>query len=260
MTSARGLVAIAPSVLSADFSKLREEADELKGMGAEWLHLDIMDGHFVDNLTFGHDLIKCLRPHTDAFFDVHLMVVDPAKFVDRLAEAGVDQILFHVESPGLDKTVAVLEKIRSHRCRHESRSDNNIRAGLVIKPSTELSDELISFIKENHRLIDVILPMTVEPGKSGQSFMSDQLDKKFKVLRDLRDDDLYFDLEADGGVKVANIEEVAAAGANIIVSGSGIMKLKGDDRRNAIQTMKAAVQAAQDRGFADQGEEKAACA
>jgi len=178
-----------------------------------------MDGHFVDNLTIGPPVVKALRQHAkDAFLDCHLMVSQPEKWVKDFAEAGATSCTFHIESTKDPKALITL--MRSH----------NLRVGITLRPSTPLS-AILDFIP----LVDLVLIMTVEPGFGGQAFMSNQVDKIREVRR------LYptIDIEVDGGVTVENVEVVAEAGANVVVSGSGIFKAK--DQGEAIQTMKKVV-------------------
>ena len=209
---------IAPSLLSCDFAFLSQESDRMIKLGADWLHVDIMDGHFVDNLTIGPPVVAALRKHTDAFLDCHLMVSKPEKWIEDFAKAGATSCTFHIETSA--DPAALIKKMR----------DLKLRVGVTLRPSTAL-ESILPFLS----LVDLVLVMSVEPGFGGQSFMEDQM-VKVREVRKLYPD---LDIEVDGGVTVDNIEIVAKAGANVIVSGSGIFKAK--EPQEAIQTMKKVV-------------------
>ena len=198
---------VAPSMLSCDFSKMGEELCRIDKAGADLIHLDVMDGHFVPNLTIGPAIIKALRKYTKLPFDVHLMISDPLKYIDVFADAGADLITFHVECDSdKDETIA---KIRS--C--------GIKPGIVLKPATPAEDAFRYLDK-----VDMVVVMTVEPGFGGQSFMADMMPKA-KALRDEIDRrGLDVLIEADGGISAANVDKVANAGVDICVSGTGVFK------------------------------------
>ncbi len=198
---------VAPSMLSCDFSKMGEELCRIDKAGADLIHLDVMDGHFVPNLTIGPAIIKALRKYTKLPFDVHLMISDPLKYIDVFADAGADLINFHVECDSdPDETIA---KIRS--C--------GIKPGIVLKPATPAEDAFRYLDK-----VDMVVVMTVEPGFGGQSFMADMMPKA-KALRDEIDRrGLDVLIEADGGISAANVDKVANAGVDICVSGTGVFK------------------------------------
>ena len=194
---------IGPSLLASDMSRLAEESARVIDAKADFLHLDVMDGHFVPNLTFGAPVIKCLRSHTKAILDVHLMVSHPERWVNDMAEAGTDIFTFHVEVEG-DKS-EILQACR----------DKGMKVGLALKPGTPV-ESVFPFADK----LDQILVMTVEPGFGGQSFMPDMM-TKVSVLREKFPN---IDIEVDGGLSPSTIDQAATAGANMIVAGSAVFK------------------------------------
>jgi len=215
----RIIMLIAPSMLSCDFSKMGAETEKMDKAGADWIHLDVMDGHFVPNITFGAPVIKWIRPFTKLPFDVHLMISDPLKYVDDFADAGADYIVFHVECESdIEKTI---DKIHS----------KNIKAGLAVKPKTP-AEAIFPYLHK----IELALVMTVEPGFGGQSYMAENIEKIAKIKAEAKRLGKDILCQVDGGINDKTIAHAYQGGADVCVAGTAVFK--AEDSRKAIDNLK----------------------
>lgn len=224
------MIRISPSILASDFSNLERDVRRVEDAGAEYLHLDVMDGVFVPNISFGPDVVKAIRPHSRAFFDVHLMIVNPEKYVEAFRKAGADCITFHYEAA--EDPLTLLKTIRQSGC----------RAGISVKPATDPA-VLLPLLEE----CDLLLVMTVEPGFGGQKLIPATLDKvrfldRELTARGLRD---KTDLSVDGGISPETISDAAMAGADVFVAGSAVFRAK--DAKEAVSALRLKAEQGQAR-------------
>lgn len=206
-------IIIAPSLLAADFSRLSEEVKAIENTKAKWLHLDVMDGNFVPNISFGADIIKAIRKNSNLYFDAHLMIENPEWYIDTIADAGVQSISIHVEATKhLDRALQLIK-------------NRGLRAGVAINPATD-----IAFLDNIYEKLDLILVMTVNPGFGGQKFLTQMLEK----IRKIRNKFPHIDIQVDGGINNETAKLVIEAGANVLVAGSYVFSGNYAEKVNSL--------------------------
>ncbi len=196
---------LSPSLLAADFTKLGQQLEQIEKGGAQYIHLDVMDGIFVPNISFGIPVIQSIRKSSNLIFDVHLMIVEPERYVEAFRKAGADIINFHIEAT--KDAASTLSKIKSL----------GAKTGITIKPNTPVS-EIVPYLEN----VDMVLIMTVEPGFGGQKFMADKMEKVTELVKIREQKNLNFDIEIDGGVNMDNVKEILDTGVNVVVAGSAV--------------------------------------
>ena len=214
-------IQISPSILSADFSQLGNEIKRLEDSGADMIHVDVMDGHFVPNLTIGPPVIKSLKKHSSVLFDVHLMISPVHKYIEAYSDAGADIITIHPEATNdLKKSILKIKELK--------------KVGVSLNPETKI-DTILDFLEE----IDLVLIMSVNPGFGGQKFMPEVLEKIKKLKKIQEQKKIDFDIEIDGGINFENSKAAIEAGANILVSGTTIFKSNNGDIKKNIELLKS---------------------
>jgi ribulose-phosphate 3-epimerase len=216
-------IKLAPSILSADFSRLGEQVAEVVKAGSDWIHIDVMDGHFVPNITIGAPVVKALRPWTDLPFDVHLMVTETETQIPQFAAAGADIITVHAEvCPHLHRVVESIRQL-------------NIKAGVALNPGSPLAlvDDILPFV-------DLVLLMTVDPGSGGQVFIEEMMAKIARLRRKLDEEGLGAELEVDGGITAPIAPKVVRAGARVLVTGAAIFN-SGEGIKKSLQRLKSSL-------------------
>ena len=216
-------VIVSPSILSADFANLERDVHMVEDAGADWIHVDVMDGHFVPNITIGAPVVKALKRISGIPLDVHLMIDNPMKYIEDFADAGADILTFHYEAVKEEEIMPLIDKIKSL----------GVKAGIAVKPKTIPSD-----IDKYLPFVDLVLVMTVEPGFGAQKLLPETLQHVHTVRQMIRNAGAQIDLEVDGGIKAENIALAAKAGANVFVAGSAVFCAA--DKAAALQQLRAA--------------------
>lgn len=214
-------IRIAPSILSADFARLGDEVRAIDEAGADWIHVDVMDGHFVPNITFGPLVVKAIRPYTDKPIDVHLMIAPCDLYLEDFIQAGADMVTVHAEAgPHLDRSLQAIAQFGA-------------RAGVSLNPST--SEQVLQYVMDQ---LQLVLVMSVNPGFGGQAFLQSQLDKITRIRKMIGDRDI--DLSVDGGISADNAADVVAAGANVLAAGSSVFAGGSEHYQRNIESLRRA--------------------